>query len=500
MSNFTDGAPRTPREWHDLGYYIMPCTSEGVPMMKGWDKEDKGSGTDQLIKHGQGWKNRVYGVRLDNLVDLDIDNPIMQKFLGDIICGAKFGRKSNPLSHLLFEGVTKYEQIAVPVAFDKYFKKFPHGRVLLDIRHGRSHFTYVPAGFRPHKKNMGAEQLEWLHFSGFMKYDTRTNVLMKEICLKTALSVMYPATGQRDIYVTAIAGILAKHTDWTDEHINQFCFDLAFKSGSDNAGRYAIKGTAARDDKTRSFGIPKLAEILEVTPSDVAKLFGWVGVKDASSMFSELVVYDTEPKQWKLKFKDKWIDIWDTSILLSYTKIKILILENCMEEPPEIKPNDWKVIRMQLLKNVKKEEAPPESSYYGMIGSLIASFLHNRARHDDDNLDDKRYNLAMLKGTARYDGYYWFKLEAIINYLKLNHQSFEIRKLTQFIRNEFGAEPTKVTVDKKEIRVWKFPIENLNRAKTNNIDPDGFTKGWKEHIDQKEKRLGRSIYGKSENY
>ena len=108
MSKFTDGAPRTPKEWHDLGYYIMPCTSEGVPMMKGWDKEDKGSGTDQLIKHGQGWKNRVYGVRLDNLVDLDIDNPIMQKFLGDIICGAKFGRKSNPLSHLLFEGVTKY--------------------------------------------------------------------------------------------------------------------------------------------------------------------------------------------------------------------------------------------------------------------------------------------------------------------------------------------------------------------------------------------------------
>ena len=60
-------------------------------------------------------------MRLDKLVDLDIDNPIMQKFLGAIICGAKFGRKSNPLSHLLFEGVTEYEQIKVPVAFEKYF-------------------------------------------------------------------------------------------------------------------------------------------------------------------------------------------------------------------------------------------------------------------------------------------------------------------------------------------------------------------------------------------
>ena len=51
----------------------------------------------------------------------------MQKFLGDIICGAKFGRKSNPLSHLLFEGVTEYETIKVPNAFEKYFKHFPHG-------------------------------------------------------------------------------------------------------------------------------------------------------------------------------------------------------------------------------------------------------------------------------------------------------------------------------------------------------------------------------------
>ena len=35
-------------------------------------------------------------------------------------------------------------------------------------------------------------------------------------------------------------------------------------------------------------------------------------------------------------------------------KMKILILENCMEEPPELKPNDWKVIRTQLLGECKK--------------------------------------------------------------------------------------------------------------------------------------------------
>ena len=67
MSNFTDGAPRTPKDWHDLGYYIMPCTSEGVPMMKGWNQEDY---SDQLIKKGN-WNSKVYGLRLDEIVDID---------------------------------------------------------------------------------------------------------------------------------------------------------------------------------------------------------------------------------------------------------------------------------------------------------------------------------------------------------------------------------------------------------------------------------------------
>ena len=148
MSNFTDGAPRTPQEWQDLGYQVVPCNSEGIPKIKGWDKDDYNS---KLLTEPGEYKEKknipgVWGVRLENIVDLDIDNPMMQKFLGDIICGAKFGRKSNPLSHLLFEGATDYESIVVPAAFEKYFKNFKHGRVLLDIRHGQDRFTYVPGG------------------------------------------------------------------------------------------------------------------------------------------------------------------------------------------------------------------------------------------------------------------------------------------------------------------------------------------------------------------
>jgi len=503
MSNFTDGAPRTPKEWQDLGYQIIPCNTEGVPIVKGWKDDSYDSKKITVTSDYMQKKNipGVWGLRLEDTVDLDIDNPIMQKFMGDIICGAKFGRKSNPLSHLLFQGATEYESIVVPAAFDKYFKNFKHGRVLLDIRHGQDRFTYVPGGLRPHKKNAGSEVLDWLNFTGFMKYDTRTNAKMKEICLKTALSVMFPAKGQIDKYVTAIAGILANNTDWHEEKINQFCFDLAFKSGSEDPSRYAIKGTNARNEKTKNLGIPTLAEILEVSPSDVAKLFGWVGVKDASAMFTQLIVYNTVPKQWRLKFKDNWIDIWDTSILLSYTKMKVLILENCLLEPPEIKPNDWKVIRENLLKNIKVEDAPPESSYYGMITGMIIQYLKDR-RFSDFNRDgdDTRFNLLDNWGAAYYDQYYWVKTEASIKWLKINGQSIDVRKVAHLFRTEFKAEPTKLTIQKREIRCWKIAKENIEGIKSDNTETKLLQEAFEEFKNNKEKRLGHSIYGKKDNY
>ena len=108
--NFSDGAPRTIKEWHDMGYMMIPCSPEGVPLIKGWAEGSYDSRVSTIREEYQLRKNipGVYGVRLKDIVDFDIDNFVMQKFIaGRIVCGAKFGRKSNPLSHLLFEGSTK---------------------------------------------------------------------------------------------------------------------------------------------------------------------------------------------------------------------------------------------------------------------------------------------------------------------------------------------------------------------------------------------------------
>ena len=68
--------------------------------------------------------------------------------------------------------------------------------------------------------------------------------------------------------------------------------------------------------------------------------------------------------------------------------------------------------------------------------------------------------------------------------------SFEMRKLTHFLREEFGCEPTKITIDKKELRVWKVPAENIEGHVRNNKDEDGANKKILERLDNKEKENG----------
>ena len=118
--NFSDGAPRTIKEWHDMGYMMIPCNTEGVPIIKGWANDDYDSKVSTIQKEYQLRKNipGVFGVRLEDIVDFDIDNYVMQKFIaGRIVCGAKFGRKSNPLSHLLFQGSTENTFYVIAVYF-----------------------------------------------------------------------------------------------------------------------------------------------------------------------------------------------------------------------------------------------------------------------------------------------------------------------------------------------------------------------------------------------
>ena len=272
----TDG-PTLYDEWLDLGYTIIPCKG-GLP-----EKEAKGwSHPDFSIKKEE-WKNThpdcEIAVRLDNLVDLDIDNSIAKRFVDKYIitCGAISGRPSNSKSHYWWKGQLKKEAFTLPKDLIKYYEKAPHGATLCEIRSGSNFYTIVPGSL--HSKNH--EYVRWEHYDGIKEYSGDLNKDLRKIALSTALCILYAPKGSRDEYCTAIAGVLVKQTKWKNDEINDFIYNIAIAANDDEAENRKSKGTTGRE-ANRNFGMPKLAEILECSVKTIAHLFSWVGAEDKS--------------------------------------------------------------------------------------------------------------------------------------------------------------------------------------------------------------------------
>ena len=458
---FNNGSPTIPLDYLEQGHDITPCKNK-VPIVSNWQQRKIGK---------EEWQKQYIslniGLKLGGKSDIDIDNHVVKKFISRYLksCGAIYGRKSNPRSHYLFLGELKSKIFVMPQELKEYCKDFPHGNTLLEIRSGNGHQSIAPGSI------VEGEDVVWNSFANINTYDGDLDADIAKIALSTALSILYPGKGNRDIYCTSVAGVLAKHTEWTDTDINVFVHNLAVCSGDEDANKMMAKGTEAKNPASKSFGMPKLAETLGCTTKAIADLFSWVGVKDSGSSFTGLKCYTTEPKYWQLEYKGKWITIMDSLILLSYTKISILILENCYEIAPVISPKDWKVIVAGMLQNVQKIDTPYEASYYGNIGIVFINYFHGMVSYSKTELASE-----YLSGAWLNDKHWYFRLEHFTQKLRSKQLSFEMRKMTHFLREEFGAEPTKITVSRKELRVWKVPEKNINEHELNNSDPEG----WKE--------------------
>ena len=466
MSNFNDGAPRTPKEWLEQGHDIVPCLNK-EPKVKAWTTKENYVLLDEWNKK---YFNHQIGLILNGKTDFDIDNHFINRFVGKYLksCGAIYGRKSNPLSHYLFNETLKSYKFEMPKEFESYYKDFPHGNCLCEIRSGGGHQSIVPGS------KINNEKVEWNNFSGIKNYDGDLKLDISKIALSGALTILYPSKGSRDDYCTAIAGVLSKHTNWNVSDIDEFVYFISVASEDEESGRRMSKGTTSKE---KTFGMPKLAEILGCNIKTIAQLFSWVGVADNGSCFTDLKVFESEPKYWKLKYKDTWITIMDSSMLLSYTKMSILILENCYEVAPVITPKDWKEIVRGLLQNVKKIEVPMESSYYNSIGLEIIEML---ARFDGDTDKENSFGGLSTRGvwTNTKDNCLYTRLENITNTLINKRMSYERRKLIDHMREKMGAEHLTINVRKKDIRVWKFSRELLNLR--NHQD-----KGVAEHVRKK---------------
>ena len=464
---FKDDSPGTPHEYLNMGCDITPCIDKR-PILADWQNK-KTKEEDWIITRGEVQKN--IGLKMTGLKDIDCDNHYVKRFAGKYLLSpsSSFGRRSNPCSHYIYSGETKSKKFVMPKELESYCKDFPHGVTLLEVRSGSSHQTIAPGS------RINNENVEWNHWIGFQEYVVKFDRDVGKIALSVALTIIYPPKGNRDNFCTAIAGVLSNHTNWTANEIDVFVYNLASLSGKDeNANKKMAKGTNAKNDKTKNFGLPKLAEVVGCSISTLAKLFEWIGVKNSSSLFSELKVYETDPTMWKIKYKNTWITIMDSSHLLSWTKMSIHILENCYEVPNPMKPAEWKATINNLLSSVQKIKVDESESYFGQIGAVIDEFLNRDDRFNPESYNEKK---ALKSSWGVYvdfeNNIMYFRLESLVMKINDARLKYEQRKLTQFIRDQYKAVPTKLNVEGKDVRCWKAPVDiirgrNNKSGRTNN--------------------------------
>ena len=276
IKNSSDNkAPINYEQWIDSGRIIIPCM-RGKPILKRWSSPDFKITKEQ-------WKNDhsncEIALRVDYDIDLDIDNPLAKGFIEKYVksCGAVSGRNGNPHSHYWWRGKVEFKQFKLPAELKEHYKDLPHGSMICELRSGSDKYTIVPES----KHSKANEIVRWEKYSGMHEYTGNLREDVGKVALSTALCLLYAPVGQRDIYCTAIAGVLLKHTNWDVNEIDEFIDNLAIEANDDEAIKRRSKGTSGKK-ANKNLGLPKLAEIIGCSPRAVAELFSWIGIKYAA--------------------------------------------------------------------------------------------------------------------------------------------------------------------------------------------------------------------------
>ena len=291
--------------------------------------------------------------------------------------------------------------------------------------------------------------------------------------LSTALAILYPPKGNRDIYCAAIAGALANNTEWTGSYIDTFVLNIAENAYTpdENYMQKNGKGTNAKNaikTKKSILGMPTLAEKLICSVPDIAEMFSWIRIQNEGGLFTALKCYNTIPKYWELKYKDKWIRIMHTKELMSYASVSVLIEENCFETAPYIPPKEWRAIRQALYQNVQHIDVPFEQSFFGVIAGHFVDFCTDRfsTQNKEGLFELHTYQVWNDFDEKRYV----FRLDGFTSILRNSRLSFEQRQLTAMLVEHFKAKPVKIHHKSKELRCWEVPMHTVEKFKKGDTD------------------------------
>ena len=262
------------KDWLDLERIIIPC-------YKGKPKKGIIKYTNENFKIEKDiWKRdhetAEIALRLDQDVDFDIDNELVKNFINYYVsdCGAIFGREGNPSSHYFWSNKNKipFKQFSLPDEFEKDFKNFGHGAMICELRTGRGRYTIVPGSLHSKSKT----NVRWEKYQEIREYGGNLSLDVGKVALSAALTIIYPGQGKRDEYCTAIAGILLKNSDWTEEQIDLFVSRIAEVANDDVKERSKKGTTTSKTD--RKFGVNKISELTGYSHRSIQGLFNWIGI------------------------------------------------------------------------------------------------------------------------------------------------------------------------------------------------------------------------------
>jgi len=474
-----NGGPTTYENWYELGYTIIPC-KHGTPEIKSW------SGLNLKITKEE-WKQKYsdceIALRLDGVVDLDIDNRIAKRFVDKYIttCEAISGRPSNPKSHYWWKGQLEKAAFSLPKDLIKYYEHAIHGATLCEIRSGHQYYTIVPGSL--HSKD--PEHVKWEHYNSIKEYSGDLNKDIRKIALSTALCILYAPKGSRDEYCTAIAGVLVKQTKWKDDEINDFIYNIAVAANDDEAESRKSKGTTGRG-ANRNFGMPKLAEILECSVKTIAHLFSWIGAEDksladvkviADESIGDIIEYGQD--RYKIEVTGKLEEkpftktiIVNGPTLMNQAKFYDAVVTQAQVWIPKMKSGDFETIMRMKFETRKKAKNYEEDANESLV---FVKHFTNYIKQEKAFTDKKELFVYDLPWFNKPDNYLEFKLNKFEDYLQSQKVNLKRVDLVLSIQDILKAKKIRGHYKEKSLVSWR--IDNPDIENEDIVLEGEFTEG-----------------------
>jgi len=189
------------------------------------------------------------------------------------------------------------------------------------------------------------------------------------------------------------------------------------------------------------------------------KKFG-IGSHTSSLDVTGLCVVKSEPPVWFCDVSGQRVEL-TTDDLQTPQKFQKACMEQIHKMPPMLKTADWQAIVGMMMEDMSEIEVPEELTYKGQFMDLLEGFCDGRVQAQSFE------EITLGKPFTEEDGFTYFKIEALMKYLRNNKFDTYSRGQIQERLKELNNGPANgqkrfpTTIgENKQMRVWWVPSFN----------------------------------------